>query len=150
MAETHTVSLSFGEGYRARATFESVPGAPSLLLDEPPPLGGAAGPNAMDLLAAAIGNCLGASMLFCMQRSRAPIGGLQATITTHTARNEENRIRIDRVDVQLRVTGAEDAAKLARCSGLFEDFCTVTASIRAGVTVNVSVAEDEDVRLAGR
>jgi len=140
MSDSHTVTLKFKDGYQAQATFESVPGAPSLVLDEPPPLGGSAGPNAMDLLAAAIGNCLAASLLFCMQKSRAEVGGLEATVTTHSGRNEANRLRIEHVDVQLRVSGAEDAAKLARCAGLFEDFCTVTASIRNGVTVNVSLA----------
>jgi hypothetical protein len=43
------------------------------------------------------------------------------------------------VDVELRLSGAEDAAKLARCSALFGDFCTVTASIRDGITVNVNL-----------
>ncbi len=140
MSETHTVTLRFERDYQARATFESVPGTPGLVLDEPAPLGSATGPNAMDLLAAAIGNCLGASLLFCMQKSRAELGGLDVTVTTHTGRNETNRLRIDHVDVELRVSGADDRAKLARCSGLFEDFCTVTASIRHGVTVNVKVA----------
>ncbi len=141
MAETHTVTLTFEDGYRARATFESVPGTPSVLLDEPQPLGGGAGPNALDLLAAAIGNCLAASLLFCMRKSRTDVGGLEATVTTYTGRNEANRLRVDRVDVELRVSGAGDAAKLARCSGMFEDFCTVTASIRNGIQVNVRLAE---------
>lgn len=139
LSESHTVRIRFEDGYKARATFESVPGAPSVLLDEPAPLGTAQGPNAQDLLAAAIGNCLAASLLFCLQKSRAEVAGIEATVTTHTGRNEANRLRIERVDVDLRVSGAGDAAKLARCSGLFEDFCTVTASIRGGIDVNVNV-----------
>jgi uncharacterized OsmC-like protein len=139
MSETHVVTLRLEGNYQGRATFDSVPGAPGVPLDEPPPLGAATGPNAMDLLAAAIGNCLAASLLFCLQKSRVEVGGIDATVTTHTGRNEVNRLRIDRVDVELRLSGAEDAAKLARCSALFEDFCTVTASIRDGITVNVNL-----------
>lgn len=140
MSDTHTVTLQFEDGYRCRATFENVPGAPQLILDEPPPLGGATGPNAMDMLAAAIGNCLAASLMFCMKKSRADMTGLSATVTTHTGRNDAGRLRISHVDVELSPAfAAADAAKFDRCAGLFEDFCTVTASIRGGVQVNVNV-----------
>jgi organic hydroperoxide reductase OsmC/OhrA len=140
MSETHTVTLKFEEGYRCQATFESVPGAPQIVLDEPPPLGGAGGPNALDLLAAAIGNCLAASLLFCLKKSRADVGGLSARVTTHSGRNDAGRLRISHVDVEISPAVAPaDAARFERCAGLFEDFCTVTASIRGGVQVNVSV-----------
>jgi uncharacterized OsmC-like protein len=140
MSETHTVTLTFEEGYRCRARFESVPGTPEILLDEPAPLGSASGPNAMDMLAAAIGNCLGASLIFCLKKSRADVTGLSASVTTHSGRNEAGRLRIMHVDVELAPSvAAADAAKQERCAGLFEDFCTVTASIRSGVQVNVSL-----------
>lgn len=142
MSETHSVTLRFGGDYQARATFESVPGTPVVLLDEPAPLGQGAGPNALDLLAAAIGNCLAASLLFCLRRSRVEVEGLEARITTHTARNDQGRLRISHVDVELRPqVPAGDAAKRARCAGLFEDFCTVTASIRDGIKVNVALTD---------
>jgi organic hydroperoxide reductase OsmC/OhrA len=134
------VTLEFEEGYRCVATFANVPGAPQLVLDEPPPLGAASGPNANDLLAAAIGNCLAASLMFCMKKSRAEINGLSASVTTHTDRNEAGRLRISHVDVELTPKfPATDTARLDRCAGLFEDFCTITASIRAGVQVNVAL-----------
>ena len=140
MSETHTVTLKFEEGYRCRATFESLPGAPEVVLDEPPPLGNATGPNALDLLAAAVGNCLAASLLFCLKKSRADVAGLAAKVTTHTSRNDAGRLRISHIDVALDPSvGAADSAKFDRCAGLFEDFCTVTASIRDGVKVNVSL-----------
>jgi uncharacterized OsmC-like protein len=140
VSETHSVSLKFEEGYRCRATFESVSGSPSLWLDEPAPLGGATGPNAQDLLVAAIGNCLAASLMFCLQKSRAEVTGLEVRVTSHTARNDANRLRISRVDVELSPQiKAEDAAKMTRCATLFEDFCTVTASIREGLQVNVTL-----------
>jgi uncharacterized OsmC-like protein len=140
MSETHTVRLKFEDGYRCLATFESVPGSPEIVLDEPAPLGQGTGPNAMDLLAAAIGNCLSASLMFCLKRSRADVTGLSAVVTTHTDRNEAGRLRISHVDVELSPGVNEaDTAKFDRCAGLFEDFCTVTASLRNGVQVNVSL-----------
>ncbi|HSL23330.1 MAG TPA: OsmC family protein [Vicinamibacterales bacterium] len=142
MAESHVVSLTFQEGYRALATFESVPGGPQLLLDEPPPLGGAAGPNALDMLATAIGNCLAASLLFCLRKSRVEVSGLETTVTTHTDRNAAGRLRVTHVDVDIRPRiGGGEPAKFDRCAGLFEDYCTVTASIREGITVNVTVGQ---------
>lgn len=139
MSDVHTVMLRLDTEFKARASFGSVPGAPGVLLDEPPPLGAGSGPNALDLLAAAIGNCLAASLMFCLQKSHADVSAIEATVTTHTARNAANRLRVDHVGVQLRLVGATDPAKVARCSGRFEDFCTVTASVRDGIRVDVSV-----------
>lgn len=144
METGHTVSLKLEGDYRIRATFQSVAEAPSLLLDEPAPLGGGIGPNAQDLLAAAIGNCLSASLLFCAQKSRVEVTGLEARVTMHTGRNDANRLRISHVDVELSPQFKdEDAARMARCAGLFEDFCTVTASIRGGLDVNVKVHDGQ-------
>ena len=40
-------------------------------MDEPEPMGENSGPNAGKVLAAAIGNCLTASLLFCLQKAMA-------------------------------------------------------------------------------
>lgn len=56
-----TVRLTLEDGYRFRADFG--PDLPALVMDEPAPLGSGSGPNAAALLGAAVGNCLGASLL---------------------------------------------------------------------------------------
>lgn len=136
----HRVTVTRGEGFRFDVAFDAAPAAPNLVMDEPAPLGEAAGPNAADLLCAAVANCLAASLLLCLQKSRAQVARLSATATARIERNEKGRLRILGIDVQVDPgLGPDDGPKLDRCLGLFEDFCIVTASIRQGVPVNVQV-----------
>lgn len=134
----HRVTLDLTRGFEFVATFDDVPSQPSLVMDEPAPLGDGHGPNAAALLAAATGNCLAASLLFCLRKSRASVGGLKARVAAHVDRNEDGRMRISHIDVELAPELAgDDLARLERCSALFEDFCVVTQSLRTGVPVNV-------------
>jgi organic hydroperoxide reductase OsmC/OhrA len=56
------------------------------------------------------------------------------------ARNDAGRLRIDHLDVVLhpRVEG-ERTGRYERCLDIFEDFCIVTQSVRAGIQVDVRV-----------
>ncbi len=137
----HHVSVKLAGGYRFVASFDGLPLAAPIVLDEPLPLGESTAPNAVALLAAAIGNCLAASLLFCLRKSRVEVSGLDAHVTARVARTETGRMRVAGVDVSLRpgtVTG-DSLARLERCKDLFEDFCVVTQSVRQGVPVTVSV-----------
>lgn len=113
---------------------------PELALDEPAPLGAQHGPNASRLLAAAVGNCLSASLLFCLQKSRVPATGLTATVSGQTTRNEQGRMRLSRFDVRITLPGVDDPRR-ERCLALFEDYCVVTQSVRQGIPVHVSVVD---------
>jgi organic hydroperoxide reductase OsmC/OhrA len=109
-------------------------------MDEPAPLGTGAGPNAARVLAAAIGNCLSASYLFCLQRARIEVRDLRTTVTGSYVRNAQGRLRIGNLRVQLEpVLGPGAPERIARCLELFEDFCVVTQSVRDGVDVDVAV-----------
>jgi len=136
----HHVTLSLSQGFEFEATFEDLPDRPTIRFDEPAPLGQGHGPNAAALVAAAAGNCLAASLLFCLQKSRASVGGLRARVAAHVDRNEAGRLRITHINVELEPDlQGDDLAKLERCSALFEDFCVVTQSLRQGVPVNVTL-----------
>jgi len=141
----NTIALKLKQGYEFEAAFENFPGVAPLLLDEPPPLGGAHGPNASAILGAAVGNCLAASLLFCMQRSRATVAGVDVKVTVRTARSEKGRLRIRGIDVTIEpdLAPGQDPARLERCKDLFEDFCVVTQSVRNGIPIEVTVTQRE-------
>jgi uncharacterized OsmC-like protein len=112
-----------------------------IVVDEPEPLGDGAGPNAARLLAGAVGNCLAASLLLCMEKARVPVIDLRATVEGTMARNDQGRIRIERLDVTVVPTIEGDAAnpRMGRCLDIFEQFCIVTQSVRQGIQVDVRV-----------
>ncbi len=131
--------LTREEGYRFRVRFD-VTGMPELLTDEMPPIGEGAGPNPSRLLATAVANCLAASLLFCLQKARVSVEGLEAEVTTELTRNEAGRLRIGGMQVKIHPQwNAEAAAKAQRCLDIFESFCVVTESVRHGVPVSVEL-----------
>lgn len=117
-----------------------LPGVPGLRMDEPEPMGGGDGPNAARLLAAAVGNCLSSSALFCLRKGRVSVTGMRTEVRTALTRNEAGRLRIGKIEVDLHpIVADEDQARMARCLDLFEDFCLVTESVRGGIDVGVEV-----------
>lgn len=148
MEPSFTVELEQQEGFEFRVKFDW-PEVPGLVLDEPEPLGRRRGPNAARLVAAAVGNCLAASLVFCLKsKFRQNPGPLRATATGRLERNAQGRYRIGGIDVEL--TLAEkwgDMPHQERCLEQFEDFCIVTQSIRAGIPVAVHVRDASGAEL---
>jgi len=107
--------------------------------DEPPPLGGDAAPNAARVLAAAIGNCLSASLVFCAKKAGTKLDKVKTDVHVEIVRNEKRRLRIGKVRVRIDPGVPMDDASVAGCLATFEDFCIVTQSVRAGVDVEVEV-----------
>jgi len=151
MEQTHTfkVELEQLEGFEFRVRFDW-PDVPELVLDEPEPLGHRAGPNAARLVAAAVANCLAASLLFCLKsKFKQNPGPVRATATGRLQRNMQGRYRIARIDVELSLAEAWGAMPhQERCLEQFEDFCIVTQSIRAGIPVSVTVRDATGAELA--
>jgi uncharacterized OsmC-like protein len=136
-ASEFTITVEQSEGFEFVVRFDKAVFAP-VRADEPPPLGHDSAPNAARYLAAAVGNCLAASLVFCTQRAGRPLADVKASVRVQLVRNEERRLRIGHIDVSLDAPGA-DAAVLAKCLPTFEDFCIVTQSVRQGIDVRVSV-----------
>jgi uncharacterized OsmC-like protein len=140
MESTFEVTLSRHEKYQFDVDFHDGSGT-TLRMDEPEPLGDGLGPSAARVVAAAIGNCLSASLLFCLGRARIDVADVETRITGTIVRNERGRMRLGALKVRIEQTvGTVPPEKIQRCLDIFEDFCTVTASIRDGLDVDVEVS----------
>jgi organic hydroperoxide reductase OsmC/OhrA len=141
MAETDevTVTMALQDGYQFLVDFQQE-GVPGLLLDEPEPLGEGRGPNAARVLAAAVGNCLSASALFCLRKARVDVRGMRTSVRASLVRTERGRLRVGAIGVRIHPeVAAADLGRIDRCLALFEDYCVVTQSVRDGLEVAVEV-----------
>jgi organic hydroperoxide reductase OsmC/OhrA len=136
VASRFTIHVQQVDGFEFRATFDK-PQFGTLALDEPPPLGHDRAPNAARVLAAAVGNCLAASLLFSLQRAKIATSGIRATVAVEIVRNASRRLRIGKIDVTLDSELSSADPKLAEVLATFEDFCIVTQSVRHGIEVSV-------------
>jgi organic hydroperoxide reductase OsmC/OhrA len=136
-----TIELAQQADYCFEARFDSA-AVPMLITDEAPPLGRDAGPNPSRLLLLAVANCLSASLLFALRKFKAEPGPLRTRATASLARNEQGRLRVKqmRVEIHLGVAGAA-LRQLDRALAQFEDFCVVTQSVRAAIPVDVRVID---------
>ncbi|MCB1051917.1 MAG: OsmC family protein [Acidobacteria bacterium] len=138
--EPFTLTLKRQEDYAFDLQYD--PAKPGLIVDEGPPLGQGAGPSPSKMLAAAVGHCLSASLLFCLSKSRVEVADLTTAVEVHFFRNEAGRWRIQNLNARLTVsTPGSEPSRIQRCLSLFEDFCVVTASVRQGVPVSVKVLD---------
>lgn len=139
MKERFELTLTGEEGLRFTVDF-GMPGVEPLAIDEPPPVGEGTGPNPARLLAASVGGCLSASLLFCLRKARIHPAAFRTEVEVELERNEAKRLRIGSLKVRLHpeVT-AEDRERMERCLQLFEDFCIVTESVRHGLEVDAEV-----------
>jgi len=148
MDNTFSIRLSLEDGYEFSIDFEKEGVAP-LLTDESPPLGSDAGPSPAQLLAAAVGNCMAASLKFCLERARVGLEGLEVAVTGTMVRNERGRLRVGSLKVDIVPTvERDDLERVDRCLGVFEDFCIVGQSVREGVDLEVSVRPEPSEQLA--
>ena len=124
------------------------PGIAPLVSDEPAPLGGGQGPSPVQLLCAAVGNCLSDSLLFALRKFKQPPEPLGCTVEAEVGRNAEGRLRVLAINVQLRLgVPAARLAHLERVLGQFEAFCTVTQSVGQAIPISTEVVDADGMRL---
>ncbi len=135
-----TVRITQRQGYQFDNEYGGT--VPKLLTDEPPPLGQGAGPEPAQLLASAVGNCLAASLIFSLAKYRQRADGLACQVDAEIGRNADKRLRVLGLRVRLTLpVAAAELQHLDRALASFEDFCTVTGSIRAAIPVSVEVVD---------
>ena len=143
---TESVELVQRQDYQFEIQFGGV--APPWLADEPPPLGQGAGPSPVQLLAAAVGNCLSDSLLFALRKYKQAPEPIRCSVSAEVGRNPEGRLRV--LALQARLTLGVSAAALEhldRVLAQFESFCTVTQSVGSGIAISVQVFDANGAQL---
>ncbi len=139
MTESILTKLELIEGYKFKIGFD-VEDLPILIVDEMKPIGDGKGPNPSRLLSTAVGHCLSSSLIFCLKKARVRIKKLNTIVTANIERNKEGYLRIAGLNVQIQLEVAdEDKMKVPRCLTIFENYCTVTQSVRQGINVKVNI-----------
>ena len=140
------VTLEQQEDFHFAVRFRE--GVPLLHTDEHPPLGKGAGPSPDELLAAAVGNCMSASLLFALRKFKQAPEPLRTEVELTTGRNAANRLRVQRIAVRITLgVPAAGLQHLDRVLQQFEQFCTVGESVRQGIPVDVEVHDSTGARL---
>jgi uncharacterized OsmC-like protein len=143
------IELTQRDGYCYEVRFDS-PAVPPLVVDEHPPLGRDAGPSPVRVLVVAVAHCLSASLLFALRKFRNDPGTLRTVARARMARNEAKRLRVGRIEVDLHLgKPAAELQMLERILAQFEDFCTVTQSVRGAFPVDVRVFDSTGAQLHG-
>lgn len=137
--KTITTKLQLIDGYKFNVKSD-VNYIPDFVVDETKPDGEGSGPNPLRLLAAAVGHCMSSSLIYCLKKARIPVNNLETTVKTNLFKNKTGKTRISNIDIQINLkVNKKDEPRIHRCLTLFEDYCTVTQSIRKGIEVNVTV-----------
>ena len=136
--KTVTVRLHQHHDYQFEAEFGG--GTPSIRTDEGPPLGQGAGPTPVQLLAAAVGNCLADSLLFALRKFKQQPEPLACEVVAEVGRNAEGRLRVTGMTATLTLgVPADTLQHLDRVLAQFEGFCTVKQTIAQAVPITTRV-----------
>jgi organic hydroperoxide reductase OsmC/OhrA len=116
--------------------------------DEPPPLGRSQGATPSQFLLAGVANCLSDSLLFALRKFKQNPEPIETKASCEIGRNAENRLRILSIQVEIRIgVPGGSLENLERVLAQFQDFCTVSSSVSAGIPVNVTVIDSNNQQL---
>lgn len=141
-----SVSLKQQQDYRFEVKFAE--NMPVLISDEPEPLGAGTGPSPVQMLCAAVGNCLSDSLLFAFRKFKQVPEPMQCVVTAEVGRNPENRLRVLNMNARLELgVPSNELEQLERVLGQFEAFCTVTQSVGLGIPITIEVFDNLNKKL---
>ena len=144
--KTITVRLQQQADYRFEIVFDDA--MPVLTTDEPAPLGTGTGPSPVQLLCAAVGNCLSDSLLFAFRKFKQAPDPIHCEVQALVGRNEQGRLRVLKMEAKLKLGVPASALEHAqRALDQFEEFCTVTQSVGLGIPVHTRVMDVHGVIL---
>lgn len=144
--QTITVELRQQQDYRFDIHFDDA--MPVLTGDEQVPLGTGLGPTPVQLLCAAVGNCLSDSLLFALRKFKQAPEPLRCQVQAEVGRNAEGRLRVLRMTATLHLgVAAGRLEHLERVMQTFESYCTVTQSVSQGIPISTVVLDAQGVQL---
>ena len=114
----------------------------TLLMDEPVeiPGGESAGPMASMLVAAAVGNCLSASLIFCLSKMKTEITNIKTKVKVTRKRNEEGFWRISQLTINIEPeVENKKSLEYPKCMDIFKKYCIVSNSVEEGIPLEVIV-----------
>ena len=145
-AKTITVELRQRSKYQFDIEFSE--GLPQLMTDEPLPLGEGKGPTPVQLLAAAVGNCLSDALYFALTKFKQSPEPIHTVVHAEVGRNSEGRMRVLWMDAKLHLgVEAHQLEHLERVLSQFEEFCTVTQSVGQGIPIHTRVLDAQGLIL---
>ena len=148
MSAEHSPSVTLRQARDYQFEIAFAPGVAHVVSDEPPPLGTGLGPSPVQLLLAAVGSCMSSSLYFALTKFKNDAGTIITTARGRIGRNAAGRLRIVHIDVEIHLgVSADGLQHLERILGQFEEFCTVGASVRAGIPTDVAVFDGGGRRL---
>jgi organic hydroperoxide reductase OsmC/OhrA len=130
------VEVDQAERYRFEVSYPGT-GLRPLTVDEPAPVGAGAGPDPALALAGAVGHCLSSTLFNTLERSHVRATPIRTTVTITFGRNAAGRKRVVGLEVQIECAplNESDRERFDRSVAIFEDYCTVTGSVREGIRV---------------
>lgn len=144
--ENIRIELAQQQDYRFTVRFGG--NVPDLIADEPAPLGAGIGPSPVQLLAAAVGNCLSDSLLFALRKFKQKPEPIACTVEAGVGRNGQGRLRVLTIKAVLTLgVPASSLQHLDRVLDQFEAYCTVTQSVGQAIDVSVEVWDAAGLRL---
>jgi uncharacterized OsmC-like protein len=119
----------------------------NIMTDEPPPMGDGEGPGPAAMLAAAVANCMAASLLFAVRKAKEDPGELTGKVVG-TIQRVDGFLRVTDINVTLTLGKSRDQLQsLEKALSRFENYCTVTQSVRHGVNVSAEVFDANGEKL---
>jgi organic hydroperoxide reductase OsmC/OhrA len=88
-----------------------------------------------------VGHCLSSTLFNTLERSHVRASPIRATVTITFGRNGAGRKRVVGLDARIECAPLDesDRERFDRCVAIFEDYCTVTGSVREGIRVRTQI-----------
>lgn len=98
------------------------------------------GPGPAHLLGMAILGCMSASFVFCLQKKNFTLDDLKASAVLVVRKNEKGLWRVKEINVEFDISTLDPQIqkRVEQCKKMFEQYCTITQSVIAGIPVNVN------------